>query len=66
MKAVVDTNVLVSGIFWKGPPRKVLEAWRAGVFRLAVSPPVLNEYERVLAELAAKYPGVDCCSCRGR
>ncbi len=24
MKAVIDTNVLVSGIFWKGPPFKIL------------------------------------------
>ena len=27
MKIVLDTNVLVSGIFWGGPPSKILEAW---------------------------------------
>lgn len=28
MKIVLDTNVLVSGIFFSGPPYQILEAWR--------------------------------------
>lgn len=73
-KVVLDTNVLVSGIFfWPGgPPHRVLEGWERGAFRLVVSPPVLNEYERVLAELAVRYPtvsyrrlGADRGPCRG-
>ena len=58
MKAVVDTNVFVSGIFWKGPPHQVLQAWQEGRFRLVVSPPVLEEYRRVLVELQARYSQV--------
>jgi len=58
MKAIVDTNVFVSGIFWKGPPHKILLAWQKGRFQLVVSPAILEEYRRVLAELAAKYGGV--------
>lgn len=27
MKIVLDTNVLISGIFWDGAPRKVLSLW---------------------------------------
>jgi predicted nucleic acid-binding protein len=27
VKVVVDTNVLVSGIFWGGIPYKILEKW---------------------------------------
>ncbi len=28
MKAVLDTNVLISGIFFGGPPGQILDAWR--------------------------------------
>lgn len=28
IKAVLDTNVVISGIFWKGPPSEILEAWQ--------------------------------------
>ena len=27
MNAILDTNVLISGIFFSGPPRQILEAW---------------------------------------
>ena len=27
MKVVIDTNVMISGIFWKGKPYKILEYW---------------------------------------
>lgn len=35
MKAVIDTNVFVSGVFWKGPPREVLAAWEKYAFQWA-------------------------------
>lgn len=41
MKIVVDTNVLVSGIFFSGPPLRVLQAWRDGLVTLIVSPEIL-------------------------
>ncbi len=28
MKIVLDTNVLMSGIFFAGPPYEILRAWR--------------------------------------
>lgn len=55
-KAVIDTNVFVSGVFWKGPPHRILQAWKRGEFTWVVSPPILKEYRRVLDELAEKYP----------
>ena len=58
MKAVVDTNVFVAGIFWKGPPHRILMAWQAGRFKMVLSSSILEEYRRVLVELAAKYGGV--------
>lgn len=51
IKAVLDTNVFISGVFWKGPPFEILKAWQEERFRLAISLPILQEYRRVLDEL---------------
>lgn len=59
MKVVLDTNVLVSGIFWKGPPNRILQLWLAGRFELLTSTEILDEYRRVAEELNQKYPRVD-------
>jgi uncharacterized protein len=56
IKAILDTNVLISGVFWKGPPFEILKAWQEQRFRLAVSPPILDEYRRVLDEMMKKRP----------
>jgi uncharacterized protein len=50
IKAILDTNVFISGVFWKGPPFEILKAWQEQRFRLAISPPILDEYRRVLDE----------------
>jgi len=59
MRVVLDTNVLVSGIFFSGPPAEILRAWSRGEFRLVLSPEILDEYTRVSAELGDKFPDVD-------
>jgi len=59
MKVVLDTNVLVSGIFFSGPPAAILRAWSQGKFRLVLSPEILDEYTRVSVELADKFPDID-------
>ena len=59
MKNVLDTNVLVSGIFFSGPPADILRAWSRGKFRLVLSPEILDEYTRVSTELADKFPDID-------
>jgi putative PIN family toxin of toxin-antitoxin system len=53
MKAVIDTNVFVSGVFWKGPPSEVLLAWRRQKFQMLISAEILEEYRRVLHILNA-------------
>ena len=58
MRLVVDTNVLVSGVFFGGLPARVLEAWRDGRYELVVSPDILDEYQRVGEELARRFPTV--------
>ncbi len=59
MRAVLDTNVFISGIFFSGPPYKVLRAWQDKKIRLVASPPILEEYQRVAETLSAHYPGVE-------
>jgi putative PIN family toxin of toxin-antitoxin system len=56
IKAVLDTNVVISGIFWKGAPFEILEAWQKRRFLLVISPPVLYEYRRVLDEMTKQRP----------
>lgn len=59
MRVILDTNVFVSGIFFAGPPYRILKAWRDGQLRLVVSQEILDEYQRVGEELAGRFPGVN-------
>jgi putative PIN family toxin of toxin-antitoxin system len=59
LKVVLDTNVLISGIFFTGPPKAVIEAWIDGRIDVAVSLDILDEYRRVLGELSGRFPEVD-------
>jgi uncharacterized protein len=55
IKAILDTNVLISGIFWRGAPFEILQAWQEQRFRLVITVPILNEYSRVAGEITKKY-----------
>ncbi len=59
MKVVLDTNVLISGIFFGGPPLEILGAWKDGRIELLISNEVLDEYQRVAWKLAEKLSDVD-------
>jgi putative PIN family toxin of toxin-antitoxin system len=59
VKVVLDTNVFVSGVFFRGPPYRVLKAWRDGKIQILVSPAILEEYHRVMLELSARFPEID-------
>jgi len=37
MRVVLDTNVLVSGIFFKGPPYKIFQIWKKGQIDIVIS-----------------------------
>ncbi len=54
MRVVVDTNVLVSGIFWAGTPCKVLEAWASDTFAVCGSAEILEEYFEVIDRLSVR------------
>ena len=50
MRAVVDTNVFVSGLMLpKSTPGQVIATWRSGHFRLVLSEPMLDEIGSVLS-----------------
>ena len=59
MRVVLDTNVLMSGIFFTGPPARILAAWAEGELDLLASVDILAEYRRVVDRLRKKYPSVD-------
>lgn len=59
MKVVLDTNVLVSGVFFGGVPGRILSAWAAGKIVLVLSPAILEEYRRVGHELGLQYPDLN-------
>jgi putative PIN family toxin of toxin-antitoxin system len=52
--AVLDTGVLVSGIFWRHEPHQCVQAWLRGHLALVVSESIFAEYERVLNEVKAE------------
>ena len=55
MRVVLDTNVLVSGMFWPGgPPRKIIQAWLAGGFSPLVSSEIVEEYTTVVKRISQK------------
>src|SRR5690554_6905642 len=58
MRVILDTNVLMSGIFFGGPPEKIINAWLDGQITFVVSPEVIDEYRRVAVRLGEKYPRV--------
>lgn len=53
-RVVADTNTVVSGLLWQGPPRVVLDAARAGAIHLFTSAPLLAELDDVLARQKLK------------
>ncbi len=59
MRVVLDTNVFISGVFFTGPPFRILQAWRDGLLQLAISPEILDEYRRVGEDLAKQFPAID-------
>ena len=59
MKIILDTNVFISGVFFSGPPYKILKAWRDGKVQLVISQEILEEYNRVGKTLAEQFPSVD-------
>jgi uncharacterized protein len=56
---VVDTNVFVSGIFFSGPPYRILKAWQDDRIQIAVTEEIIEEYRRVIETLSGKFESSD-------
>ena len=50
MKVVLDTNILISSLFWKGAPRRVVDLAISGHIQSVTSWEILNELQAVLNE----------------
>lgn len=50
IRAVLDSNVLISSLFWKGLPRHIVDLAIAQHFEAITSPDILSEIESVLYE----------------
>ena len=59
MKIVLDTNVLISGIYFSGSPGRIVEALSSRKLQLCVSLEILEEYLNVAERLANRYTGVE-------
>jgi predicted nucleic acid-binding protein len=59
MRVVLDKNVLVSGVFFSGPPSRILKAWRDGRLTLVYSAAIFEEYDRVFMELTDDFPAIN-------
>jgi uncharacterized protein len=51
---VIDTGVLVAGVFWRSEPHSCLKAWLKGLICPVVSDDIFAEYERLLREVKAE------------
>jgi uncharacterized protein len=55
MRVVIDTNVLISGLFWdSGPPRKIIQAWLSGKVSVIASQEIVDEYRGSTARLSER------------
>lgn len=51
MKIVIDTNVVISGVFFGGKPRMILEAVADERLNACASPEILAEYYEIILEM---------------
>jgi putative PIN family toxin of toxin-antitoxin system len=59
MRVVLDTNVVISAIFWPGEARRCLTLWARRRYDLVVTATLLAEYREIALRLAVRRPQVD-------
>lgn len=55
MKIVVDTNVFISGVFFGGTPRQVLQAVTTDKVEAFATSEIVDEYNEIVDELLGEY-----------
>ncbi len=49
MRLVLDTNIVISGLLWNGPPRRLLDAAISGTVDIYTSAVLVTELRQALA-----------------
>lgn len=57
MKIVIDTNVLISGVFFGGFPRKILISIVDRELTACATPEIVDEYEEIVQEMIDRKQG---------
>ena len=57
MRIVIDTNVLVSGVFFGGFPRKILSSVVGQKITASATAEIINEYEEIVQEMIDRKQG---------
>ncbi|MBI2227290.1 MAG: putative toxin-antitoxin system toxin component, PIN family [Betaproteobacteria bacterium] len=67
MRLVLDTNIVISGLLWNGPPRRLLDAAISGTVDIYTSAVLITELREALAypkfarRITANADSVDRC-----
>lgn len=57
MRVVIDTNVLISGVFFGGFPRKILSSVVGQTITACATAEIINEYEEIVQEMLDRKQG---------
>ena len=57
MKIVIDTNVVISGTFFGGAPRRVIESVGKNGINACATTEIIEEYEEIVEEMIARKQG---------
>ena len=57
MRIVIDTNVLISGVFFGGYPRKILSSVVSQKIMACATAEIINEYQEIVQEMIDRKQG---------
>jgi len=59
MRIILDTNVLVSGIFFTGIPFEILTGIKQNKCTVVISSDIISEYKQTIQKLAEHFPKIN-------
>ena len=59
MRIILDTNVLVSGLLFRGIPFRILEGIKLGKYSIVATKDIVDEYEQTIKRLSYKFPSIN-------
>ena len=58
MKVIIDTNVIISALYFGGKPGVILNAWKNHKFNICINQEILQEYHNTSERLSSKYKNI--------